>query len=403
MSDSTKLTQSKYYSCQYINKRNMVVADNPLNFWVCCERNRGLKDAPVIKCQDTPKQTIESFLEMLKKVVAEGYLPLDSGERVFTKDCVKCKYYKPDNWENDGLINNINFSMYPSPCNGRCSYCSNVRNNLTGFEHFKKKEVIELYEKAFDTIDYALKNGAISPNVSWEIATGEITVHPFKDRIYDLIGSSTCMFLSNFFKFDERIAENLAQNPNSGMIFSIDAGTPQTWHKIKGFDNFHGVLENMARYRKAALKDNQINLKYIICLGINDSDEEFTEVIKIIKENGLKKIQISRDLHFMNKSVEIDEMVIHAAARFYVLLNKNQLTCNYYNFTPPQWEKVVSSANELLLEKDAPKSDINEEPTPTLPDTSLSNKNKTLKSILKPIVLKSKILTFIYYRLIKRC
>ena len=55
----------------------------------------------------------------------------------------------------------------------------------------------------------------------WQISTGEITIHPYKDRILDLVKNDRACFYTNAFIFDEKIAANLKVNPNSAINLSF--------------------------------------------------------------------------------------------------------------------------------------------------------------------------------------
>ena len=96
--------------------------------------------------------------------------------------------------------------------------------------------------------------------------------------------------------FDESIAQELHDNPLAKINLSIDAGTSETWHKVKGVDNFQHVLNNLKAYRKVSQRAGQIFLKYIVCPGINDSEEDFLSFVNIVKLLDVQYVQISRNV-----------------------------------------------------------------------------------------------------------
>ena len=77
-----------------------------------------------------------------------------------------------------------------------------------------------------------------------------------------MVKGKTANFYTNAFVFDEDIAQNMHNNPNSFINLSIDAGTPQTWKKVKGFDNFDKVTDNLVKYYVNCARPGQITLKY---------------------------------------------------------------------------------------------------------------------------------------------
>jgi len=124
------------------------------------------------------------------------------------------------------------------------------------------EEVIESYRKIFDILDYAGKINLISPNATYQVSLGEITIHPFKEKIYEFVQHSNTIFFTNCFNYDEQIAKNISANISSSINFSIDAGTSETWHNVKGFDNFNIVNTNLKKYRANSNHSEQIHLNF---------------------------------------------------------------------------------------------------------------------------------------------
>ena len=94
-------------------------------------------------------------------------------------------------------------------------------------------EVNDAYEKLFDFLEYADQRGMIDPEAVWQVSSGEITLHPYRDRIMELVRDRHAVFYTNAFLFDEAIAQKLHNDPNSAIDLSIDAGTPETWRKVQ--------------------------------------------------------------------------------------------------------------------------------------------------------------------------
>ena len=118
----------------------------------------------------------------------------------------------------------------------------------------------------------------------------------------DIVSGSAATFFTNCFRYDERIGDNLATNPASGINLSIDAGTPETWHRVKGRDNFLKVKENLARYYERSLKNGQITLKYIVMPGINDGEQDYKALAELMISLGVDSLFISRDVRYKYKT-----------------------------------------------------------------------------------------------------
>ena len=322
----------------------------------CCEP--GI-NAPGAALCETAEETVKNFAKERANIIAEsirlgmlGNLGADE-ERKYTSECAKCSNFLSGNWScggKDQLVQHVNLSMYPAPCNSKCIYCVERINNTV----FDKRTHAEYYEKLFDIVEWAQKNNMIAANATWQVSSGEITIHPYKDRIYDLIKDSTATFLTNGFIYDEKIGANLAANQHSGIFMSIDCGTPQTWNKIKGVNNFDTVMDNLSKYLAISARPGQIILKYIILPGINDDTEEYRSVIKIMNDLKVRHMTIACDLRTNNNKYSHDkeqrEDLIKSAGLFVAMLHKNGMASGMHPaaYTLEEADKAAAYANELL-------------------------------------------------------
>ena len=126
-------------------------------------------------------------------------------------------------------IDYINLSFYPSVCQSKCIYCYYANHKeLNNYEAASKtiyaqyiSEIIPYLEKKEDVLD---------DKVWIQVSPGEITIHPHKELIYDTFKNYNCLFYTNGFIFEERIAEILSQT-ESLVQCDIDAGTRDTFKK----------------------------------------------------------------------------------------------------------------------------------------------------------------------------
>jgi len=334
-----------YYSCSFINALalNFVgrIDTGEKCVRLCCENVEGF---PAVMFDETGKGTIENFIQMRNEVISESALP--ESERIFSNGCAKCVNYQLSGWKNDSLIHYVNLSMYPAPCQCKCIYCG-IYNSDGG--KFSDPAVSESYEKMFDTIEYAQTKGLIVPGATWQISSGEITIHPYKDRVFSVVKNQAAIFYTNCFKFDEHIGENLAANPRSAINLSIDSGTPGTWFKIKGFDNFEIITDNLIKYYQCSSRPGQITLKYIVLPDINDNYEDYKQVIEIMKILRVKHLTLARDGKTKYSGTpEQNEKLIGAAGYLLAMLYKNKMTFDMFTFSPVEREQVTSFANNLL-------------------------------------------------------
>lgn len=303
---------------------------------LCCEN---IPNIPAVAFSDSAEEMLERFLGMRMLVMAESIRKPES----LHYGCARCANYRKGQWTFNSFVSYVNLSMYPAPCQCRCCYCdAPTKEKFT-------PEAKTAYEKLFDMLELAEKRGVIEPDALWQVSTGEITIHPYKDRIMELVHGKRAVFYTNAFLFDEAIAQNLHDNPGSAINLSIDAGTPQTWHKVKGFDNFDTVTSNLVRYYKTSARPGQISLKYIILPDINDTYEDFKSVVEIMKLLEVKHLTISRDTNVKyQKNDAYHTKMIGAAAYLLAMCHKSGMTNDMFTYSEEERAQAIKLAEEVL-------------------------------------------------------
>jgi len=117
-----------------------------------------------------------------------------------------------------------------------------------------------------------LKGGHLDPNGNVTWGGGDISALPEFNRISDLFSSYGIFqnIKTSGFKFLRGVAGALEKNLALVEV-SVDAGTPETYARVKGKDAFDRVVSNLLQYSKFG----QIQLKYIAMkdnLGDGDID-----------------------------------------------------------------------------------------------------------------------------------
>ena len=314
---------------------------------MCCEWLPRNLQKPAISLEGSAEEILNNFLNKRNSVIE--YLQKEGNNAKRLRECEwsgceRCVFYEKRNWNVGSSIIYVNLSMYPAPCQCNCSYCIASRK----WENTPK--VKQAYEKMFEVIELADKKGLISPDATWQVSSGEITIHPYRDRILSLVKNKNTHFLTNAIIYDEDIARNISENKNSKINFSIDAGTPQTWEKVKGVGNFNKVFDNIMQYRKASINANQINLKYIVLPGINDSKEDYEGIVKIMKELGLSVLTISRDsLVKYSSNKKETRRLLESAARltWQCLKNEINISMNAYSAKERKKVRMIIRSNRL--------------------------------------------------------
>ena len=322
----------------------------------CCE---AIENHPRVEISGTAEETVNRFMRERAEIISEsirfGLLGEHSAveKRKYTSACVECDHYQINHWGigGDGLIHIVNLAMYPAPCQCKCIYCG---VQVTEPSAIRTQEHILNYQRMFDIVEWAYNNGYVAADAAWQIASGEITIHPFKDRFYKLVEGQATMFFTNCFIFDENIAANLAANPRSSIYLSIDSGTKETWSKVKGSDNFNEVVNNLKKYYDCSAQPGQVALKYIVLPGINDKMTDYLGLIELMDDLSVNQLTIacdSRNKYMDDHSVEETERLILASGYLVATLIRNGKTAyiSLNEFRPDQRDRTLAFADELLM------------------------------------------------------
>ncbi len=114
-------------------------------------------------------------------------------------------------------------------------------------------------------------------------------------------------------------------------VWSLDAGTAETYRKVKQVDAFERAVENVKRYIAADVFDGKFIVpKYLIVKGMNDNEDEFDAFLKLVKSLGLKTVSLSFDYRL--KAEEEDMAFIRL---FYEKIVRDGLRLTYVNDSEP--------------------------------------------------------------------
>lgn len=312
------------YSCDVVCNTELVfnghIEDECISF--CCENHTGI---PKLKISDNPEKNILSVFELRHKM-------LEAGKRMFSncmtdddidilKGCIKCPRFSIHKYPIDNKIHFINLSLYPSPCQSYCIYCEFRKNEkmINSSNHCLKK-----YELVFEMITSLRENEYIAADIAWQISCGEITIHPLKKQILNLVNGESVVFCTNCFRYDSDISRIISARNDNLINVSIDCGTEKTWKKMKRYGNLNGVIKTIQMYLKHC-NPSQIIAKYVFIPGVNDNNDDYIGIIKILHELGIAKLVITPD--FESDNIEED---LKSASVFQELLKNNEIAYEVY-------------------------------------------------------------------------
>ncbi len=222
-------------------------------------------------------------------------------------------------------------------CNADCVYCSDACT-------VPRMRMVTTAEERFDAIAGTLENlqreGLLDPHGTIILSSGEITVNPYKEKIYAalrrVLRDSPELELrvySNGFIYDRELAELLEMGKGTFLQCDLDAGTPESFIKVKGFNRFDAVREDLKEYAKRGT----VKLKYIVLPGWNDSPADYDGTIGLLKELGCGELMVSIE-NVASKEGERARIraSLYAAARLMALLERNGIETV---LPPVHWKK----------------------------------------------------------------
>ncbi|MCL2633258.1 MAG: radical SAM protein [Oscillospiraceae bacterium] len=173
-------------------------------------------------------------------------------------------------------------------CNVSCIYC-----NAKGILKNSKDENYFSYDEILDIV-----GEHIPDNVTLLPGAGEFFFSPNKEKIYEIMKNKNWhgLFLTNGLIFDKEAADMMRQRKAS-IDISIDAGTRETFAKIKSVNYWDKLLANLEKYAQTG---GYIQLKYIFLENINDNKTEIDGFFDVAVKYA-SAVKIAADMVDMKK------------------------------------------------------------------------------------------------------
>lgn len=212
-----------------------------------------------------PQASIES-LNKIRYGLIDGCVPPPAS-------CVDC--YKNTNSYiyTSRKLNSFDFS-FRGWCNYKCEYCSASQPDL---KNYNDRFCLEQY-----LVELA-KHDMVNDIFSVLFAVGEPTLNEKRFALYDYCRDRQYFLdvFSNCSVFEKALFD-VAQTSPVIIRKSFDAGTPETYAKIKGVNCFPKMLENVRRYLEAPYL--VLNPKYLFVPGINDNETDVKNFVQLCAE-----------------------------------------------------------------------------------------------------------------------
>jgi pyruvate-formate lyase-activating enzyme len=299
-----------YYGigCNYIGQT--FVADNQIT--TCCFPNR---ETPCVTRTDSFLKDIRNYKTMCVELISN----LQRGVKTVCEGCPKLvkgifPLHPNISCLSPTTVENLDF------CNCNCLYCyKNVQTRSS-------PEVDELRRQyMLDMIEYAA-SGKYPTHIDY--AFGEISVASYCDEIinYALERHIEMQIFTNAVLYKESI-DNLVRKTRSWIYCSIDAGTAETYARVKSIDCFDKVCDNLLKYSASG----KIVLKYILLEGINDNIDDIIGFIKVVKS---VNAEVVLSFDWTNAKSRMSAALLHTAKGFLDLCKESQIFVqhDHYDF-----------------------------------------------------------------------
>ena len=331
----------KFKTCKFI-KKSLYLAPDEIR--ACCQRffykGKMRGDAKLISKENFNELNEKTLINARQKM-------LDDIQNDNNEDCLGCRYI--NHTETKPVANkdiNLLSVEQHSYCNLRCSYCSDV------YYGGKKPH--------YDVLKFVRKLTKVGSfkncrQVVW--GGGEPTLDKSFEEIFETIQINAApKIYHRVFTNSVRYSNSLEKFLKKGLVkitTSIDAGTDDTFKRVRGRHKLNEVLSNLEKYSKIDAK--KITIKYILT-DFNFSEEELKDFISKIKKHNLENcyFQISIDY----KKEEMDLSFVKSIIFLMDLFNKNKVKHYFvddhilgriFKLKKIDKDKVIQYASELKL------------------------------------------------------
>lgn len=236
--------------------QNWMIADN--FFFCCC-----MKDMPTFSHDPLDPEAGVDTLERMRNGLIDGTVPLP-------EKCRSCAHIRESWLYTSRKLNSFNFSFL-GWCNYKCEYCSAHQPDR---KHYNERFYLEEYLTALEQRDM------VNDIFSVLCTTGEPTLNEKRFPLYAHCREKGYFadIFSNCSVLDRSLLE-LAETTPVIIRKSFDAGTPETYAKIKGVTCWEKVLENVREYANGTYL--ALNPKYLFVPGVNDNERDVKRFVEL--------------------------------------------------------------------------------------------------------------------------
>ena len=283
----------------------------------CCHHQIINKYPPIVSNEPNKKLSFYKYLKAIDKTMELN--------QTNTPECGNCRFLKKQivpEFKHEKFLTFFTINHF-TKCNSNCVYCGIGRKTEDIKYHLLPVIKQMVKDKMFDE-NCLINWGGGEPTMCSEFE--EIASFFHKNNIRQAINSSGIIFSNT-------ILEGLKDGSMSIQI-SPDAGTEETYKKIKRQNNFHKVWENIKQY---AQYPDMLFVKYIF-FSYSANEIDVREFIRKCKECGVKHIVIDCESRSATAQIkpfgEITDEIVNLA----ILMKKLAIENNIKYEISYQWK-----------------------------------------------------------------
>lgn len=277
--------KKKYISCNLI-EHGMDFFTDSINF--CCRippTDKGYKK--LIEDYNGEILNWREFFKIKKKIRNQ----MKKGDIV--PECKGCIYLEEKEWDNDDYISYINFNNW-TICNEHCVYCWLNDDDRP----------LQTQYNVYPAIENLAKKGYLRAGGHITIAGGEPCVAPEFDDLIQLFidyKMENIRVLTNATKFSQIVYDGIKQG-RVNIVVSVDSGCRETFVKVKRFDFYDKVWENIQKYASVQPKTDCVKTKFILIPNLNDTKDEIDKWIEKSMASGVRHLAFDIEMMWFDKN-----------------------------------------------------------------------------------------------------
>lgn len=282
--------QESFYSCPDL-QHSLYLA--PSKVRTCCQRffveGKQEGDVVLLDVAKGDQVTAETILSSKLRLISE----INSGKKTA---CYGCPYLQKKAWQ---ALNKDNFQVrhlsleYHSVCNLKCTYCSDEYYGGESAQYDIFELISQLKRLGYMEFCNSIVWGGGEPVLDSNFET-------LVNLILNNLSPSYLRFFTNGVRYNSLI-QKLLDDQKIYITTSIDAGTAETYKKVRGFDRLEKVYTNLGKYAK--MHPERVTIKYIFTEG-NTSPEEVEAFLEYIAKYNLLGVNFQISFDFTKETVE---------------------------------------------------------------------------------------------------